>query len=102
MGRSIFYPHPPKDDGFSQKGGSDFSFQEAHKILTLQTNFSKVPTKKEPGFRFPSSLGGCRQKMEPLNPWPDSGEQHGKMFKENILFIDQLARTEEFYCSSYW
>ena len=40
--------------------------------------------------------------MEPPNPWPDSGEQHGKMFKENILFIDQLARTEEFYCSSYW
>ena len=52
MGRSIFYPHPLKDDGFSQQGGSDFSFQEAHKILTLQTNFSKVPTKKEPGFRF--------------------------------------------------
>ena len=41
--------------------------------------------------------------MEPLNPWPDSNEQHGRRFKENNLFIDQLARvTEEFYCSSYW
>ena len=36
MGRSIFYPHPPKDDGFSKQGGSDFSFKEAHKISTLQ------------------------------------------------------------------
>ena len=39
--------------------------------------------------------------MEPPNPWPDSGEQHGRMFKENNLFIDLLARvTEEFYCGS--
>ena len=61
MGRSIFYLHPPKDDGFSELGGgSDFSFQEAHKISTLQTNFSEVPTKKKPGFRFSSSLGGCK------------------------------------------
>ena len=29
--------------------------------------------------------------MEPLNPWPDSSEQHGRMFKENNLFVDQLA-----------
>ena len=28
--------------------------------------------------------------MEPLNPWPDSSEQHGRRFKENNLFIDQL------------
>ena len=60
MGHSIFYLPPPKDDGFFKQGGSDFSFKEAHKISTLQTNFSKVLTKKEPGFRFPSSLGGCR------------------------------------------
>ena len=39
--------------------------------------------------------------MEPPNPWPDSGEQHGRMFKENNLLIDLLARvTEEFYCGS--
>ena len=60
MGHSIFYLPPPKDDGFFEQGGSDFSFKEAHKISTLYKNFSKVLTKKEPGFRFPSSLGGCR------------------------------------------
>ena len=39
--------------------------------------------------------------MEPTNPWPDSGEQRSRMFKENNLFIDPLARvTEEFYCCS--
>ena len=68
MGHSIFYLPPPKDDGFFEQGGSDFSFKEAHNISTLQTNFSKVLTKKEPEFRFPSCLGGCRQKMEPPNP----------------------------------
>ena len=28
MGYSIFYLHPSKDDGFSEQGGLDFSFQE--------------------------------------------------------------------------
>ena len=59
---SIFYPHPPKDDGFSSQGGSDFSFKESHKILTFQTNFSKVPTKKEPTFRFLSTLRDAGKK----------------------------------------
>ena len=35
MGHSIFYLPPPKDDGFSEQGGLDFSFKEAHKISTL-------------------------------------------------------------------
>ena len=59
MGHSIFYLPPPKDDGFFKQGGSDFSFKEAHKISTLQTNFSKVQTKKKPRFRYLSSLRGA-------------------------------------------
>ena len=45
-----------------EQGGSDFSVKEAHKILTLHTNFSKVPKKKEPGFRFLSTLRGSDKK----------------------------------------
>ena len=53
LGRSFFYPHTPKDEGLSNRGwgggGSlDFFFQKAHKILTLQTNFSKEHTENEP------------------------------------------------------
>ena len=44
-------------------GASDFFFKEAHRILTLQTNFSKVPTCKERTRRI-SFFKERRQKFE--------------------------------------
>ena len=46
MGHSIFYLPPPKDDGFFEQGGSDFSFKEAHIFNPLEKFFKGADKKR--------------------------------------------------------
>ena len=117
-GHSIFNPNPsPKDDRFSNRrggrgGASDFFFKEAHKILTLRTNFSKVPTCKERTRRIsffkerrqkfeasisshPSGSGGCPVRIK-------YGLSPRAIFPTPISHSITLSQNLTNWCDLYW
>ena len=70
MGRSIFYPHPPKDDGFSKQGGSDFSFQELKSPQNFDPSdkFFKAADKKRTRVQIPVIFRGVQVKNGTSQP----------------------------------
>lgn len=106
---------PLRMTGFQIGGGggaSDFFFKEAHKILTLRTNFSKVPTCKERTRRIsffkerrqkfeasisshPSGSGGCPVTIK-------YGLSPRAIFPTPISHSITLSQNLTNWCDLYW
>ena len=67
MGHSIFYLPPPKDDGFFEPGGSDFSFKEAQNFNPLD-KFFKGADKKRTRVQIPIIFRGVQIKNGTSQP----------------------------------
>ena len=93
-------------------GAANFFFKEAHKILTLRTNFSKVPTCKERTRRIsffkerrqkfeasisshPSGSGGCPVRIK-------YGLSPRAIFPTPILHSITLSQNLTNWCDLYW
>ena len=63
MGRSIFYLHPPKDDGFSELGGVRiFPSKKPTKFRPFRQIFQRCRQKKNPGSDSRHLQGGANKK----------------------------------------
>ena len=68
MGRSIFYPHPPKDEGFSKQGGFGFFLQRSPQNFNPSGKFFKAADKKRTQVQIPVIFRGVQIKNGTSQP----------------------------------